>query len=357
MQSDFLQQFVSNYLPARRRAASKGWISFNAPCCVHNGETADTRSRGGVIMNPDGGISYHCFNCNYKTSYIPGRPLSYKFRKLLSWLGAAENSIRQMVIEAIRLKEFIEITEPQKAVEAPEVNFPARPLPRQAQSFKSFVTFLELNNGTNEMPKQFHDAVEYVFRRKIDMQRYDFYWTPEVEHKLNYRVVVPFIWQGQTIGYTARSTVDGIKPKYHNSHEPNFVFNTNEQRPENKFVLVVEGPFDAMAIDGVAVLSNDCNEEQADIIDNLGKEVIVVPDFDVHINKLGKKVWPGGHLIDRAVEYGWSVAFPVWMETCKDVGEAVERYGKLFVLKSILDSVEHNKFKIEILKRKTFNGK
>ena len=254
-----------------------------------------------------------------------------------------------MVIEAIRLKEFIEVTEPHKVAEVVEASFKARPLPEQAQSFEQLATSDTVSSHAIE-------AMEYVHNRRIDMHRYEFYWTPEVEHKLDHRVIVPFKWKGQTIGYTARALVDGIKPKYHNSHEPNYVFNTNEQRPDSKFVLVVEGPFDAMAIDGVAVLSNDCNDEQADIIDNLGREVIVVPDFDIHINKLGKKVWPGGNLIDRAIEYGWGVAFPVWSETCKDVGAAVEKYGKLFVLKSIIDSAEHNKLKIQILKRKMFNG-
>lgn len=187
------------------------------------------------------------------------------------------------------------------------------------------------------------------------MTRYDFYWTPEVEHKLNYRVIVPFQWGDTIIGYSARSFVDGIKPKYYTEHEPNYVFNVNKQRPDSRFVIVVEGAFDAMSIDGVAVLSNECNEAQADIIDNLGREVIVVPDFDRGVNRQGKATWSGERLIDRAIEYGWSVSFPVWSETCKDVNEAVIKYGKLFVLKTILDARESSRLKIEILKRKFAN--
>ena len=122
------------------------------------------------------------------------------------------------------------------------------------------------------------------------------------------------------------------------------------QKPESKIVLVAEGPFDAMCIDGVATLSNDCNETQAEIIESLGKEVIVVPDFDEHENKLGKRVWPGKTLINRAIEYGWAVSFPIWREDddCKDVASAVEKYGKLFTLKSIIDGVETNPVKIKL---------
>jgi len=113
-----------------------------------------------------------------------------------------------------------------------------------------------------------------------------------------------------------------------------------------KFVVVVEGPLDAMAIDGVAVLSNECSEVQADIIDGLAREVIVVPDGDR----------AGAKLIEAAIEYGWHVSFPIWQETCKDVSEAVERYGKLFVLKSIIDARETSRLKIELKKKRLLNA-
>lgn len=338
----------------RTKPSSSGWVSGNAPCCIHQGEHADTRSRGGIIQS-NGGVSYHCFNCGFKTGFQPGRPLTYKFRKLLSWLGAGDNEIRHMVIEAIRLKDLIEITKPAELPPPEPVSYKIRPLPAEAVSFNGLVQFYDLADR-NDYSQQFTDAVKYVYDRKINMQRYDFYWTPELENKLNYRVIVPFKWQGETIGYTARTFVDGVKPKYYTQHEPNFVFNTNEQLKDSKFVLVMEGAFDAMAIDGVAILGNECSEQQADIIDSLGREVIIVPDFDMHINKYDKKVWPGERLIDQAIEYGWTVSFPVWSETCKDVGEAVERYGKLFVLKTILDNRQHSRLKIELMKRKIFNG-
>lgn len=355
MTNSIVDRTIDLWKTGRRvKTAASGWLSADAPCCVHNGESADTRGRGGLIQNGDS-VSYHCFNCGFKTSYVPGRPLSYKFRKLLGWFGADDNQVRQLVIEAIRIKEQLEILQPQAIPEPEPVSFKVRPLPEEAVTFSGLVEFYKLSNS-DDYPRQFIDAVQYIGDRAIDMQRYEFYWTPQVEHKLNYRVIVPFKWQGQTIGYTARATIDGIKPKYYTDHEPNFVFNINEQRPENRFVLVTEGPFDAMSIDGVAILGNECSEQQADIIDSLGKEVIVVPDFDMHVNAKGRKVWPGSMLIDQAMEYGWGVAFPVWRENCKDVNDAVVKYGRLFVLKTILDSVEHSRLKIEILKRKIQNG-
>ena len=349
-----IQDAVRLILPSKRKTnSSSGWISFNAVCCHHNGESADTRGRGGIMMNSDGGTSYHCFNCNFKASYQPGRHLTYKFRKLLSWLGADENTVKRLTIDAIRVKDLVE---PNQVAEQPqeEIKFKVRSLPDEAQDLFSLSTFYTLN-GDKDVPQGYHNAVLYAATRKVDLQKYQFYWTPETQYNLHKRVIIPFTWKNEIIGYSARTFDESIKPKYHSNYEPNYVFNIDQQIKDAKFVIVVEGPFDAMAIDGVAVLSSECSEVQADIIDSLGKEVIVVPDFDI-TTKNGKKVWSGANLINQAMEYGWSVSFPIWSDTCKDVSAAVEKYGKLFTLKSILTGLETSKLKIELRKKKLYNS-
>jgi Toprim-like len=339
-----IQDSVKLLLPARRKTnAASGWISFNAPCCQYNGESADTRGRGGLVMNADGGTSYHCFNCNFKASYVPGRHLTYKFRRLLNWLGADENTVKRLVIDAIRIRELIAPEQLVEAVEQEEINFRARALPTEALTFYQWESWYTLKDS--DVHKEFHDAVIYSAGRHIDIIKYNLMWTPETQYNLNRRVIVPFTWRNEIVGYTARAVYDGVRPKYHSSYEPGYVFNVDRQLPTSKFVIVCEGPFDAMAIDGVAILGNECNEQQADIIDSLGREVIVVPDADR----------AGAKLVDAAIEYGWSVSYPVWQSTCKDVGSAVEQYGKLFVLKSILAGKETSRLKIELKKKKLYN--
>lgn len=335
---------ITQLLPAKRKTSANKWTSFNAPCCVHNGESQDTRSRGGVIINPDGGISYHCFNCHFKASYTVGFHLNYKFRKLLSWLGADDNTIRRLVIDAVRVKDLVGATTEVVPVEKTEVVFKPRPLPAEARDLASLYTFYTMDDNRN-VPEGYNDSLRYIGDRTINMQKYPFYWTPETAYNLHKRVIIPFTWNNEIIGYTARAIVDGVKPKYYSQYEPNYVFNVDKQKPDSKFVIVCEGPFDAMAIDGVAVLSNECSEEQADIIDSLNREVILVPDSDK----------AGAALIEDAIEYGWTVSFPVWLETCKDINEAVTKYGKLFVLNCILSSRETNRLKIELRKKKLFS--
>ena len=340
-----VQDYTLTLLPAKRKRSQSGWLSFNAVCCTHNGESADTRGRGGVIANADGGVSYSCFNCRFKTSYQPGRPLSFKFRKLLNWLGADPNEVKRLVIEAVRLKDLIS-PEDIKAAEE-EITFETRALPREARSFNEMATFIRLQDEDAPMPAEFNRAVEFVYHRLgSQLSKYDFYWTPEVEYKLSHRVVVPFYYKGAVVGYTARAVENAIKPKYHSSVPPNYVFNLDHQHHDNKFVIVVEGPFDAMSVDGVATLGNTINDVQARQIKMLQRQVIVVPDHDSS----------GEEQINAAIHYNWAVSFPDWYETCKDINEAAIRYGTLFTLKNILDRTVTNPVKIELMKKKLFKN-
>ena len=92
---------VLSYLPARRKTTASGWISFNAPCCVHNGERADRRQRGGFKPAPDG-WSYHCFNCGFTASFRLGRNLGVRARRLLSWIGVPQEEIERINLESMR---------------------------------------------------------------------------------------------------------------------------------------------------------------------------------------------------------------------------------------------------------------
>ena len=100
-----VNETVLTYLPSKRKQTPSGWLSFNAPCCHHNGNSADTRGRGGLISNPDSGVSYHCFNCGFKASWQPGRNFSHKLRKLLQWTGAPDDIINKVALEVMRENE------------------------------------------------------------------------------------------------------------------------------------------------------------------------------------------------------------------------------------------------------------
>lgn len=326
-----IQQTLTNLLPAKKKQTPSGWVSFNAPCCVHNGESSDNRGRGGLKIDGSS-ISYHCFNCNYKTGWQPGWHLSYKFRKLLSWFGADDREIQRLVLEAIRVRDETE----QLGFDVREFtpNFETVDLP------ECVPLYTHPHSTGWDYPGDFIDCLNYLQGRELPEK--SFRWTTKTANRFNRRVILPFYFEGQTVGYTARSIDPDTKPKYFTRSQPGYVFNMDAQDPSRKFVLVTEGPFDALCIDGVATLGNEINEQQVDLIDRLGKQVILVPDNDSS----------GKRMIDQAIEFGWSVSFPEWYDTCKDVNEAVVKYGKLFVFRNILKNTQMNKVKIEVLKKK-----
>jgi len=320
-------------LPPKTKTSPSGWMSFNAPCCHHRGHKADTRKRAGVTFGE--GVVYNCFNCKYSTSWQPGRPISEKFKNLCRWLGASDDDIKDLIFEALKT----ESSDYQPEVYEPKVTFTKKELPEGAMPLAEWGNLL-----TGELEEKVGEDFKNVLRYLIDRGYenpfdYDFYWTPAPGYID--RVIIPFKWEGTVVGNTARKITDG-KPKYVSDQHPFFVFNVDNQLPEQKYVFVCEGPFDALSIGGVALLTNEVSELQARIINNIGKQVIVIPDQDK----------AGTILIDQARELGWHVAFPTWGAGVKDCADAVKKYGKLFVVVDAIMTATTNPAKIEIEKRR-----
>ena len=55
---NLIQNTILTSLPAGKKKTPSGWLSFNAPCCVYNGETQDRKKRGGIMTSADGTLSY-----------------------------------------------------------------------------------------------------------------------------------------------------------------------------------------------------------------------------------------------------------------------------------------------------------
>ena len=317
---------VVSFLPAKRKHTSSGWISFNAPCCIHRGNSQDKRQRGGLKINGDTGFSYHCFNCGYTASFTLGRDLSFKARRLLEWLGVDSMTIEQINIESLRHRTMYGLIENQKQV-IKAVEFEERDLPEDLE-------LIDSNNPTHEI------YINYLNKRNIDYTLYPYMVSPGIEGRLSKRIVIPFTHNNVIVGNTARF-LDDRTPKYISDTQLGYVFGTDLQQEEWQHLFVVEGIFDALSINAIAVLHNDINSTQAQVIKSLGKSVTVIPDQDE----------AGMALVNKAIELGWAVSIPDWPEGIKDVNDAVIRIGKIATLLTILQSRETNKYKIEI-KRK-----
>jgi hypothetical protein len=56
------------------------------------------------------------------------------------------------------------------------------------------------------------------------------------------------------------------------------------------------------------------------------------------------------------MHYNWAVAFPTWSLDIKDCADAVQKYGKLFVLVDAIKTAQKGEIRLEIAKRKLENN-
>jgi len=331
---NLIQASVQTFLPPKRKSTPSGWISFNAVCCHHNGDSPDTRKRGGVLFNEDG-FQYHCFNCGFKAGWTPGRLLSKNTKNLFQWMGMPTDEINKLNLEALRNKEDIP-----KAVKTFNFDLQEKELPEDSESIISWAR--DLSRLNSELRDKFYSIVEYVDNRGFDPYDERFYWSPAPGYAD--RVLIVFRQDGKIVGYTGRKVTEG-KPKYLTDTQPGYVFNIDRQIEDREYLIVVEGQFDAIAVDGVAIMSNDPNPTQIARINQLGKKVIVVPDRDK----------PGAKMIETALANNWSVSIPDWEDDVKDCADAMKRYGRLYTLFTILENREDSEIKIQLMKKKLEN--
>ncbi len=324
-----IQTAILSLLPPKRKQTPSGWTSINAVCCHHNGQRKDTRSRGGILLTSTAGFNYHCFNCNFKAGWSPGKLLSNNAKKLFKWMGLSDSDIGKLNLVALKIKD----SQPISSIPALDFNLKQIALPDNTKSIDQWIA-----EGCQE--PELLQVIDYVInQRGMHWDWYPWHWCNANGYRD--RVIVPFYNDGNQVGYTGRLIREG-RPKYLTESQPGLVFNMDRQTYNRKYVIVVEGQFDAIAIDGVAIMTNDPNELQAARINNLNREVICVPDRDQ----------AGSQMLLQAAKNNWSVSCPPWQSDVKDVADAVKRYGRLYTLTTILHYRVQGEIKIQLLRNK-----
>ena len=318
-----LSSIVLRHLPHKKKTTPSGWISFNAPCCIFNGHSADTRGRGGLVINANEGLSYHCFNCGFKTGWNPGKPITIKMRKFLGWIGVPDAEINKAALQILKLNEGVAVVE--KKIILPEF-----------KTIKIPDHFTPIRTNSK--------ILKYIEERNLYTTDIDFYTSDDL--KWRNRLIIPFFHNNQLTGYTGRA-INDKKPKYLTESQPGYIFNIDKQNEFRKFCIVCEGPIDALQIDAVSILGSEISDQQKLQIQSLERQIIVIADRD----KSGKK------LAEQAADLGWAVSFPRWETGINDISDAVAKYGRIVTLRTILDYTEFNNLKIKLGIKKWFNLK
>lgn len=306
----------------KTRKTPSGWVSGNSPCCN------DKRQRGGLIINEGDALSFSCFNCGFKCSWQPGRQLSKNMKAFMRHLNINDDVIVKLSFAAIKLLN--EHSDENAASIIPR--FDARALPLDAKPIIDYV---------NDVPENLIPVLEYMNNRNLFLEDYNFHWTPRTG--FNNRLIIPFYFNNKIVGYTARA-IDNDKTRYLAEQQPGYVFNLDAQHNKRTFVIVCEGPFDAISISGCALLGSEIKDQQDILLKQLQKEIVLVPDRDA----------AGEKLVHKALEYGWSVSMPDYPPGIKDVNDAVVQLGRLSTMWLIVSAKKSGKAAITVRAKQWF---
>ena len=295
-------------------------------CAVCN----DYTDRGGFKFTA-GEIGYNCFNCGAGGVYTENSgEITKNFRNILNAFGIKNDEIDPIVNKAFFTKGDTEKTsyslddvthkkEKKHYLITPEIKLPTN--------------FIEL--GTTDKGSSIQEAiVEYLLSRHINVGDHKFYFS--LDQKFINFVIIPFyrngkliFWQGRNINKNASK-----KERYENcsASKENIIFNIDELFRGSGPLFVVEGVFDAMPLNAIALIGSKINQAKLEILKKSKRDLIFVIDKD----KNGKT------LAEKVLENGWKITFSP--SFTNDVNHSIMTYGSCWTIYELFKLIPNNEF-------------
>lgn len=338
-----LENLIKNYASLSNHPSSNGW--FYTTCAVCN----DYKPRAGFKFSNDGQVVYHCFNertCGggYNPPETAGF-MSKNMRRVLDSFGIPKQEYQQIIFDNIKLYSDNPIS---FEAENKEVERDYGPQPITIPDH-----FVKLSEASGEIAEF---ARLYIEDRGVDWKSYPFYVStgksttdPRVRDWA-YRVIIPAYKNNKLIYYQGRDLLDDHKRKKYLScshpAEKVLYFHDELYNRTSLPLFVVEGFFDALLLHGNAVscMSSNLTEYQIKYLNLCSRNKVIVPDLTGN----------GVELAEQALEQGWSISIP-YFKNCKDINDAVKKYGKLYVIDEIMRNIKNN-FEAELSLNMLKNG-
>lgn len=334
---EILKQVLLAHIPGKASTSGK-CVSFNCPCCLYMGEPRpDTKGRGGLFIEHDT-VGYNCFNCRFKFRQDSNSKLSFKTRKFMELLGVPKSDINKAQLESLKSSSMsynllgIDYSKTEKP--KIDLNFERVGLPRGTQLIHDIIKDADPDSDV-------FDVYNYAIERGVESHPY-IMWCNDKAQKFNRRLIIPFMYDGDVVGYTARLIDACAKKDRYITQSPNsskYTFNLDALFKKRKYVIINESPIDAIIYDGVATMNFEPTYKQIQLINNFQGKKIVIPDF----GNGGKR------MVDTAINNDWGVFFPDWNQGF-DLGQASQMYGRLFVMQHIINNYLSNSVTIKIKK-------
>lgn len=315
-----LEQIIRQNVALSPRPNGRGFFSVLCKVCGDHGKKG---KRAGFTFEGDS-VGYHCFNCGHNAGYSPSKHATMP-KNMVAVLDAY--GIPKIDWEPVLFAHLANQHQSSTDVKPTIVNIE----PKQVV-FPPF--FYPLKDDPNDEWAQY--AIEYVTSRKLDWNDYPFYLVRrQPEHPDNKkwygRLIIPIFKDGKLVFWQGRDLTDLHTQKYLSpaDDKDKIVSNFDRLRLYTEDPLfITEGWFDAEHVQGVAIFGSTLTDAQTKWLNQSHRLKVVIPD------RFGD-----GHLLARAaLELGWSVSLPD-IGSCKDVNDAVRKYGKLYTLTTIKENM------------------
>lgn len=307
-----MQELITQYINVSNPSAT-GWYSVKCQCCN------DYKVRGGFNIRDDS-VVYHCFNCNTKASYFNNGVVSDGMREVLQAFNVPLDEIQRISLKNLgKTSSIIE----RKVVDTNPIFEIALP--------KTFYKLIL--DGSDPWSNV---AIDYLEHDRGITDYKMFYLshgnTTEVEKKWYGRLIIPFYRDNKLIFYQGRSLNESTR-RYINSTVSNdavILYNYKElTRNVDDPLFITEGFFDAYHLNGIAINGNELSPKKINVINQSRRRKIYIPD----------RYGNGKQAAFNAIEAGWDVSIPD-IGDCKDINQAVVRFGFLYVYKSLMDNIK-----------------
>lgn len=307
----FEELIRSSGILGNRRPASTGWWEVKCAVC------RDYKFRGGFKFDAGSGkCAYHCFNCGHLAVYNPtAGKFSQKMLTVLSSFGVDIEDAKSILFAAFTTEQVVELTEEQKIL-----------LPAKQLTLPEFFQPIEKSDP----------EYRYVVERGFDIDTWKWHKcvgkkTKETAKWYNRLIVPIYNHRGQCVFYQGRAITPDIRKRWESSAVPksSVIFNHaaiyNSTEP---YLVVCEGVFDALSVNGVAIQGSEFTQYQLAELDKFRGTKVIVPNKDSR----------GYEMASQAIKYGFSLSYPD-IGTCTDLNEAYKRFGELYLSEQIASNI------------------
>lgn len=328
-----LENIIRRNVMLPTQPTNLGWYAILHQKCDHGrkGPRAAFKFEGPIT-------GFHCFNCGHTAKYDPTEHpyLSDNMKEVMEDFLIPESEYQQVVLQALKLhptKSDAETLKIKENLEPEEISLP-----------DIFYHLSEANDSWAELARYYLKE-----KRGVIPANYPFMLAKKtnINHlkKWHGRVIIPVYKNKKLIFYMGRDLTDNKTKKYETPSvsKDTVLYGYDKLHTDyDKPLYIVEGWFDAESINGVAIFGNEISDSKIKILDRSRRKKVYIPDRE------------GDGIIgaEQALEAGWAISTPN-IGTCKDMSEAVFKYGKLYILKTLADNTVDDWFTASV-KLRTF---